>query len=59
MNHTLAAAIMLTEFMNLGVTVVTAGNAIISARGLNLFIFLIKENKAWSVPYGNISEKSL
>ena len=39
MDHSIAAAVVLAEFMNLGVTVMTAGDAIIGTGGLNLFIF--------------------
>ena len=38
MNDAIAAAIVLTELMNLGVTVVTAGDAIVGTGGLDLFI---------------------
>ena len=40
MDHAIAAAVVLTEFMNLGVTVVTAGNAIVGSGGLNLIDLL-------------------
>ncbi len=39
MDDAVAATVMITEFMNLGVTVVTAGDAIIGTGGLNLVIF--------------------
>jgi hypothetical protein len=38
MDRTIAAAVVLAEFMNLGMTVVTAGDAIVGTGGLNLFI---------------------
>ena len=39
MNHTIAAAVMLAELMNLGMAVMTTSDAIIGTGGLNLFIF--------------------
>ena len=39
MEHAIATAEMLTEFMNLGVTIVAAGNTIVRSGGLNLNIF--------------------
>ena len=39
MHNGIVAAVMLTEFMNLGMTVVAAGNTVIRARLLDLFIF--------------------
>ena len=38
MHHMVSAAIMFAEFMNLGMAVMTSGNAIIRFCGLNLFI---------------------
>ncbi len=38
MDYSVAAAVMITEFMNLSVTVVTARNAVIGTGGLNLSI---------------------
>ena len=38
MNHGIVAAVMFAEFMNLGVAVVAAGDAVIRAGGFNLFV---------------------
>jgi hypothetical protein len=38
MHHRIAAAVMLAEFMNLGVAIVAPGNAVIGAGGLDLLI---------------------
>jgi hypothetical protein len=39
MEHAIAAAVMLTEFMNLGMAIVTAGNTIIRSGYLDLSVF--------------------
>jgi hypothetical protein len=39
MNHAIVAAIMVAEFMDLGMAVVAAGDAVVCAGGLNLLIF--------------------
>jgi hypothetical protein len=46
MDDAIAAAVMITEFMNLSVTVVTAGNAIIGTSGLDLVILQPTEFQA-------------
>jgi hypothetical protein len=46
MDHSIAAAVMLTEFMNLGVTIVTTGHTIIRSGGLNLNVFQPAEFQA-------------
>jgi hypothetical protein len=38
-DHRVITAIMLTQFMNLGMAVMTSGNAVIRSRGFNLIIF--------------------
>ena len=43
MDYAIATAVMITEFMNLGVTVVTSGDAIIGTGGLNLAILQAAE----------------
>ena len=45
MDDAIAATVMITEFMNLGVAVVTAGNAIIGTGGLDLVVFQPAEFK--------------
>ena len=39
MYYGISPAIMLTEFVNLGVTVMAAGDAVVGSRGLNLPVF--------------------
>ena len=39
MDHPVAAAVVIAEFMNLSVTIVTAGNAIVRSSRLNLNVF--------------------
>ncbi len=46
MNHTIAAAVVLAELMNLGMTVMTAGDAIIGAGSLNLNVLQPAEFQA-------------
>jgi hypothetical protein len=46
MKHAIATAVMLTEFMNLGMTIVTAGNTIVRSGHLNLSVFQPTEFKA-------------
>jgi len=38
MDHTIAAAVVLTEFMNLCMTIMTSGNTIIGTGSLNLIV---------------------
>ena len=46
MDHPIAAAEMLTEFMNLGVTIVAAGNTIVRSGRLNLIVLQAAEFQA-------------
>ena len=46
MDHPIAAAVMLTEFMNLGVTIVAAGNTIVRSGRLNLIVLQAAELQA-------------
>jgi len=46
MDHPIAAAVMLTEFMNLGVTIVTAGNTVVRSGRLNLIVLQPAEFQA-------------
>ena len=46
MNHGVISPVMFTEFVDLGMAIVTAGNAIIRSRGLNLFVFYFSIGKA-------------
>ena len=46
-NHAVIAAIMVAELMDLGVTVVAAGDAVVCAGGLNLLIFDLPVSQAF------------
>ena len=46
MNHRIIAPIILTQLMNLGMAIVTAGDTIIGAGGLDLLIFQFSEFQA-------------
>ena len=46
MDHSIAAAVMLTEFMDLCVTIVTAGNTIVRFGRLNLVVLQPAEFQA-------------
>ncbi len=52
MNHAVVAAIMLAELMDLGVAVVTAGNAVICAGGLDLIVFDLPVSQAFILESG-------
>lgn len=47
MNHRVIPPVMLAEFMDLCMAVVTACNAVISTGGLNLFVFYFSEFEAF------------
>jgi len=51
-NHAVVAAIMLAELMDLGVAVVTAGNAVICAGGLDLIVFDLPVSQAFILESG-------